>query len=142
AGEGGAQREGEELGLDGVDPGAVRRRLILSDGHPRPAEARVPHAIHGPEREGADDKDEEVPGDEVGIEVHEGQVRPAHRIDAVLASREVEPLHRLPPADVDGDVAHVAYGYGDDLAVGQSEESEAVAAPAQVTRPERPADET
>src|SRR5262249_4943921 len=62
AGEGRAQGEGEELGLDRAHPGAVGRRLVLSDGHSGAAEARVAHAVHGPQRERADDEDEEVPG--------------------------------------------------------------------------------
>ena len=48
--EGRPEREGEELGLDGVDPHAVRRRLVLPDGHPRAPEPRVAQPVHRPQR--------------------------------------------------------------------------------------------
>ena len=136
AGEGGAEGEGEELGLHRIDPGAVGGRLVLADGHPGPPQPRVTHPVHGPQRQGTDDQDEEVPGDEVGIEVDEGQVRPAHRVHPVLAPRQVEPLHGLPAGDIDGDVAHVADGHGNDLAKGQGDDGEIVAAHPQGRRPD------
>ena len=47
--EGRAEREGQELGRDRVDAGAVGGRLVLADRHPGPAQARVAQPVHGPD---------------------------------------------------------------------------------------------
>ncbi len=140
AGEGGAEREGEQLGLDRVDPGAVGGRLVLADGHPGPPEPGVPHPVHGPERKRPDDQDEEVPRDEVGIEIDEGQMRAADRVHPVLAAGKIEPLDGPPPPDVDGDVAHVADGDGNDLAESEGDDGQIVAAHPQGRRPDHQAE--
>src|SRR5207237_500079 len=81
----GAEREGEQLGRDGIDAGAVGGRLVLADGHPGAPQPRVVQPAHRPQRGGADDEDQEVPRHRVGLDGHAGQVGATHRVHAVLA---------------------------------------------------------
>src|SRR5260370_3319171 len=122
--------------LDRVHPGAVGRGLVLADRHPGAAEARVAHPAHSPERDRADDQDEEVPGDEVGAGVRAGAARAAPRVHPVLGAGQVQALDRTPAADVDRDVAQVADGDRDDLPEGERDDGEVVAADAESGSPD------
>ena len=57
---GGADREREQLGRDRVDAHARRRELVLAEGDPRPAEARVLEPVQEDDRDGDDHHDREV----------------------------------------------------------------------------------
>ena len=116
------------IGLTPVQSAAVSSSRMAIQARPsrESCRRRIAHT-----RGGADDQDQEVPGDRVGLEGHAGQVGTAHRVHAVLAAGEVEPHDGAPAADVDGDVAEVANRHRDDLAEPQRDDGQVVAAHAQ-----------
>src|SRR4029450_5155916 len=73
------------------------------------------------------DEDQEVPGDRIGLERDSGEVGAADGVDPILARGEVGPPDRPPAGNVDGDVAKVADGDGDDLAEPQRDDGQVIA---------------
>jgi hypothetical protein len=126
------------IGLTPVQSAAVSSS---THGHPRAPEARVAQPGHGPDGQRADDEDQEVPRHGICLERDAGQVRPADRVDPVLAPGEVQPLDRPPVADLDGDVAKVSDGDRDDLAEAERDDGEVVAAHAQGRRADHHAEQ-
>src|SRR5207244_12338850 len=67
--------------------------------------------------------------------------RAADGVDAVLAASQVQSLDRPPAPDLDGDIAEVSDGHGDDLAKAERDDREVIAADAQGRRADRDAEE-